>query len=246
MTPCTRRDLTCCARPRLSGRAALSRQCSGFRPAGRGHAAQLNVKTALNSRPMRRAALDPVPVFDAPVLTDGLSAGDLAWIACYLATIGLSNLWWRLENCFLGDAELPAVGSEHQWCHLVPRRHRRCGWYSDWDCCRRLCPTGTDRHRGPDRHPSTRVAGRPLVGLTCRRLGLLHRLRVRHRDVDLHAHRVVVRQYPRNRLNGDDHRVLRDAVESLVRSPPESGRWGPVRIPARRANRRPAGSGQHR
>lgn len=47
---------------------------------------------------MRRAAPDPVPVFDAPVLTDGPSDGDLAWIACYLATIGLSNLWWRLET----------------------------------------------------------------------------------------------------------------------------------------------------
>ncbi len=30
--------------------------------------------------------------------TDGLSVGDLAWIAFFLATIGLSHLWWRLET----------------------------------------------------------------------------------------------------------------------------------------------------
>lgn len=30
--------------------------------------------------------------------TDGLIGGDLAWIAFFLATIGLSHLWWRLET----------------------------------------------------------------------------------------------------------------------------------------------------
>ena len=46
--------------------------------------------------------------------TDGLSVGDLAWIAFFLATIGLSHLWWRLETASDGDAELAAVGAEHQ------------------------------------------------------------------------------------------------------------------------------------
>jgi len=31
-------------------------------------------------------------------VTDGLSVGDLAWIAFFLASIGLGHLWWRLET----------------------------------------------------------------------------------------------------------------------------------------------------
>jgi len=36
----------------------------------RDHAAPLTVMTALNSRPNRRAAPDPVSMFDAPILPD--------------------------------------------------------------------------------------------------------------------------------------------------------------------------------